>query len=79
MLCEFVCFRVGDPREVGRVKRREVIGCSGDKWKEEGVEIGGWEVIFIVVLVFEARCWLLLRRSDFVRGDGSVRNAEGIA
>lgn len=56
-----------------------MIGCSGDKWKEEGVEIGGWEVIFIVVLVFEAWCWLLLPRSDFVRGDGSVRNAEGIA
>ena len=52
----------------GRVKRREVIGCRGDKWKEEGVEIGGWEVIFIVILVFEAWCWLLLPRSDFVRG-----------
>lgn len=47
-----VCVRVGDPREVGRVKRREVIGCSGDKWEEEGVEIGGWEVIFHCVFSF---------------------------
>lgn len=30
-----------DGREGGRVKRREVIGCSGGKWEEGGAEIGG--------------------------------------
>ena len=30
-----------------RVKKKYVIRCSGDKW-EKGVEIGGWEVLFIV-------------------------------
>lgn len=35
-----------------------MIGCSGGKWEEGGAEIGGWEVIFIVVVVFEAWCWL---------------------